>query len=192
MLRVSYLPTYSWFICKARVWCNNHCNKSVWVNAVSGRGSHPSDHQSSFIHELVANVRSGTAESLVWTSLSRLHRALKLSQIFTLRLSFSTNVLGLCDSYKTLMWTMKALCEYCSLTETRRVHDDLSTGDSDVLWLHPVETDAWWQSDRLFVSKVLNYDSEPNILLYLNKWWGLDELYQVNVESICWNAPFSQ
>lgn len=34
-----------------------------------------------------------------------------------------TNVLGLCDSYKTLMWKMKALCEYCSLTETRRVHD---------------------------------------------------------------------
>lgn len=71
MLRVSYLPTYSWFICEARVWCNNHCNNSVWVNAVSGRGSHPSDHQSSFIHELVANVRSGTAEVLVWTSLSR-------------------------------------------------------------------------------------------------------------------------
>lgn len=90
---------------------------------------------------------------------------------FTPWLSFSTNILGLCDSYKTLMWKMKALCEYCSLTETRRVHDK-----------RPVDRWLWRtlitscgnrclmtvaQIDRLFISKVLNYDSEPNILLYL-------------------------
>lgn len=75
-------------------------------------------HQIISLHLFTSSWRTfGQGRLKFWSELLShgLHRALKLSQIFTLRLSFSTNVLGLCDSYKTLMWKIKALCEYCSL-----------------------------------------------------------------------------